>query len=147
MINRSTLSGEAPPTRIGIGWAGAGPCLRTTSGPSASTSTLHTTENALRSSRLRMRTRTGLSNFGKRTDSWKPRLRVLASSVLRHSPKMVLKPREYSSAPLFASATSTRFTPRSVWSSVRAMSPGHGSGSITTRSIAYCSASALPLCW
>jgi hypothetical protein len=79
-----------------IGLAGAGGCLRTTSMALVSTSTVQTTEKALRSSRLRMRTRTGWSGLGKRTDSWKPRLMRPASSVLRHSPNTVEKPREYS---------------------------------------------------
>jgi len=94
MTSKSTLSGEDPFTRIGIGLAGAGSCLRTTSSASVSMSTLQTTENALRSSRLRMRTFTGLAGLGKRTDSWNARLMRFASSVVRHSPKMVEKPRE-----------------------------------------------------
>ena len=59
-----------------------------------STSNVHTTENALRSSRFRTRTRTGFSGSGKRSDSPNPRLSVCASSVVCHSPKIVLKPRE-----------------------------------------------------
>jgi len=59
-----------------------------------------------------------------------------ASSVVRHSPKTVEKPREYSRSPVLASTTSTRFWPRLVSSRLRARLPGQGSGSITTRSIA-----------
>jgi hypothetical protein len=58
---------------------------------------------------------------------------------------MVEKSREYSKSPVFASATSTRFWPRLLSSKLRAGLPGHGSGSINTRSSAYWSDSALPL--
>ncbi len=97
---------------------------------------LQATENWLRSSRFRMRTRTGCANWGKRTDSLKLRLMRPASSVVRHSPNTVEKPREYSTSPVFGSTTSTRFWPRLVSSRLRAALPGQGSGSMTTRSIA-----------
>ncbi|MNT41146.1 hypothetical protein D3C72_1774990 [compost metagenome] len=93
-------------------------------------------ENRPRSSRLRIRTRTGCCGCGKRTDSWKARVVVLASSVLAHSPKMVEKPREYSTLPDLMSTTSSILLPRLLSSMGRARLPAHGRGSTSTRSTA-----------
>src|SRR6185436_6130440 len=69
--------------------------------------------------RLRTVTVTGARGVGKRTDSWKVLVILVASSVLDHSSKIEPKPREYRSAFDAASRTSKPYAPYLIGSTSR----------------------------
>jgi len=87
-MTTSTFRDGSPETCKSMTGAGAGACARTTSMSSVSMSTLQALSNSWASLRFRTRRRTGLSGFGKRTDSWKVRCIDCASAVCCHSWKI-----------------------------------------------------------
>ncbi len=121
---------RAADERAGIGRFRA----RTMNLSPGSTATVQISRNAFFASRFLTTMRTGVSGAGNRNDSENVRSAVCASSVVSHSPKIELKPRENSAVPVLASKTSKKYLPRLVSSSGREGFPGHGNGSRTTRS-------------
>ena len=83
------MCAESPLWRMAIGFAGDGSATRSMSSASGSTVTDHDGVNSLAASRPYTVIFTGAVGIGKRSDSWKLRWVACASSVVRHSPKIV----------------------------------------------------------
>ena len=89
-------------------------------------------EGAIRVRASRCATSTGADGSGKRTDSSNARAVVFASAVVSHSPKMLAKPREYSTAPDSGVAHLDAVHAQRPSSTSAGRGPGHGP-SRTTR--------------